>query len=244
MSGHSKWAQIKRKKAITDAKKGKAFTRFARAITVTAKEGGGDPSGNIRLRLAIETARKANMPYENVERAIRKGTGEGSEQAVVSVTYEAFGPAHATFLIEAVTDNRNRTLGQIRELLGNHGGRLGEAGTVAWMFMRKGYVVFDAAARTDALELVLIEAGAEDVEEQEGQMHVSCPPEALSAVQKVLADASLPLYEAEVHTEAKDPVVVSVEDRARVETLAELLEELDDVVSVTTNIADAVEDSQ
>ncbi len=236
MSGHSKWAQIKRKKAVTDTKKGQAFTRLARAITISAKEGGGDPSGNIRLRLAIDTARRANMPHDNIDRAIKKGTGEGLDQAVVTVLYEAFGPAGSAFLIEAVTDNTNRTLGSVREVLASRGGRLGESGTVAWMFVRKGHVAFPVGAKSDELELALIEAGAEDLEEQEGLVYVSCPPEAFGAVQHVLVKASVALKEAEVYTVANTPVTVADEDRERVEALVELLEALDDVVAVTTNV--------
>src|SRR5579884_1375806 len=163
MSGHSKWAQIKHKKAVVDARRGQQFTKLARAITVAARDGGGDPDGNPALALAIQKAKDASMPKDNIERAIAKGTGEGADaDAIETVLYEGYGPGGVALLIEALTDNRNRTGSEVRHLLSKHGGSLGEPGSVAYLFDKKGVVVVDAGRWTEDDLIVAIDAGAEE----------------------------------------------------------------------------------
>src|SRR3989442_7656771 len=164
MAGHSKWKQIKRKKAVTDARRGAAFTKLIREITIAARQGGGDPAGNARLRTAIEAAKAENMPWDNIDRAVKKGTGELAGVQYEEVTYEGYGPGGAAILVQATTDNANRTVAEIRHIFGRHGGNLGTANAVAWMFERKAQIVVDAAAaHEDAALEAALEAGADDV---------------------------------------------------------------------------------
>src|SRR6059036_1842712 len=163
MAGHSKWKQIKRKKAVTDARRGALFTKLIREITIAAKQGGGDPGGNARLRTAIDAAKAENMPLDNIERAVKKGTGELEGVTYEEVTYEGYGPGGAALLIQATTDNANRTVAEIRNVFSKHGGNLGAANAVAWMFDRKGQIVVDAKANEDATMEVALDAGADDM---------------------------------------------------------------------------------
>src|SRR3954454_8776263 len=183
MAGHSKWAGIKHKKAIVDARRGKLFTKLARGITVAAKEGGGDPEGNPPLALAIQKARDASMPKDNIERATAKGTGEGSDaDALEAVLYEGYGPGGVALLIEALTDNRNRTGADVRHLLGKHGGNLGEPGSVSYLFDKQGIIVVDAGAYSEDDLIVAIDAGAEDIAQDDDVFEVLTDPAALSDV--------------------------------------------------------------
>jgi YebC/PmpR family DNA-binding regulatory protein len=193
MAGHSKWAGIKHKKAIVDAKRGKLFTKLARAITVAAKEGGGDVDGNPRLALAVQKAKDASMPKDNIERAIAKGTGEGADAAALeTVVYEGYGPGGVALLVEAVTDNRNRTGSEVRHAFGKFGGSLGEPGSVAYLFDKKGVVVVDSASVSeDDLMAVALDAGAEDIVLEDGVFEVVCEPADLAPVREAVAGAGI-----------------------------------------------------
>src|SRR4051812_34483305 len=192
MAGHSKWAGIKHKKAIVDSRRGKLFTKLARAITVAAKEGGGDVEGNPRLALAVQKARDASMPKDNIERAIAKGTGEGSDaDALETVVYEGYGPGGVALLIEAVTENRNRTGADVRHLLSKNGGSLGEPGSVAYNFDKKGVIVVDAERYSEDDLMIAIEAGAEDISIDEDVFEVVTAPGDLAAVRAALEDADI-----------------------------------------------------
>ncbi|MCA9375821.1 MAG: YebC/PmpR family DNA-binding transcriptional regulator [Candidatus Doudnabacteria bacterium] len=237
MSGHSKWSTIKRKKGAADAKRGQIFTRHARMITLAAKQGGGNPEMNFALRLAIDNARNVNMPNDTIERAIKKGAGEGGADSVQSVVYEAYGPANVAFLIEGVTDNTNRTLTDVKQALTKNGGSLGQGGTVAWQFARRGVLSFPTSAKKDDLELALIEAGADEIEVQADMVVVYTAPDSLQEVQKALSEASVEVEDSEITMLPNDPVEVSEDDQRRVNQLVEALEEVDDVVSVTTTMS-------
>ena len=183
MAGHSKWAGIKHKKAIVDARRGKLFTKLARAITVAAKEGGGDIEGNPALGLAVQKARDASMPKDNIERAIAKGTGEGADaEALEAVTYEGYGPGGVALLVEATTDNRNRTGSEVRHTFSKHGGNLGEPGSVAYLFDKKGVVVVDGERYSEDDLMVAIDAGAEDIGIDDDVFEITCEPSDLAAV--------------------------------------------------------------
>src|SRR5437899_4909636 len=185
MAGHSKWKQIKHKKAVTDAKRGAAFTKLIREITIAAKQGGGDPNGNARLRTAIDAAKAENMPSDNIDRAVKKGTGELEGVQYEEVMYEGYGPGGAAILIEATTDNANRTVAEIRHIFGRHGGNLGTANAVAWMFERKAQILVDAApAHEDAALEAALEAGADDVVRDGDQLVVTGPMSRLHAIQE------------------------------------------------------------
>ena len=186
MAGHSKWASIKHKKAATDAKRGKLFTKLARAITVAAREGGGDPAGNHTLAAAVEKAKSYSMPKDNIQRAIDKGTGEGEAGTIERVLYEGYGPAGTALLVEALTDNRNRTGSEVRNAFDRHGGNLGEPGSVAWQFEKKGVVLLDGSRYGEDDVIGAIDAGAEDVVEDEDTLKVTCEPQSLTAVREAL----------------------------------------------------------
>src|SRR3982750_1885879 len=199
MAGHSKWAGIKHKKAIVDAKRGKLFTKLARAITVAAKEGGGDPEGNPPLALAVQKAKDASMPKDNIERAIAKGTGEGADaDALEAVLYEGYGPGGVALLVEALTDNRNRTGSEVRHTFSKHGGNLGEPGSVAWQFDKKGTVVVDADRYSEDDLMVAIDAGAEDVAQDENVWEIVPAPADLQAVRQALEEAGVEMQNAEL----------------------------------------------
>jgi len=236
MAGHSKWKQIKRKKAVTDARRGAAFTKLIREITIAARQGGGDPAGNPRLRTAIEAAKAENMPWDNIDRAIKKGAGGLDGVQYEDVTYEGYGPGGAAILIQATTDNANRTVAEIRYLFTRHGGNLGAANSVAWMFDRKAQIVVDAGqADEDAALEVALEAGAEDVARDGDQLIVTGPTSQLHAIQERLKARGLAVQSAEIAMTPKSTVKVEGTDAKRLLGLIEELEELDDVAKVFSN---------
>jgi YebC/PmpR family DNA-binding regulatory protein len=238
MSGHSKWSTIKHKKAATDAKRGKAFTRLAKEITVAAREGGGDPAGNVRLRLAIDKARANNMPKDNIERAVKRGTGELEGGELFEIAYEAYAPHGIAMLIEVMTDNKNRTLAEVRHVLNKYGGSMAEAGSVAWQFSRKGYfhILPNQVEDQDTLFMTAAEAGAEDVEFGEDGAEIYCDLDSFQTVRSTLEEAGYPLEEASVYYEAKNRVELERQPTSQIMNLVELLEELDDVQDVYTSM--------
>ena len=236
MAGHSKWKQIKRKKAVTDSRRASAWTKLIREITVAAKAGGGDPSGNARLRLAIDVARAANMPNENIERAIKKGTGELEGASYEEVTYEGYGPGGTALYIEGSTDNANRTVAEIRHAFSRNGGNLGATNSVAWMFDRKGVLTIDATRHDEdqALEDAL-EAGAEDFVREGDQYLVSTATTTLHAVQDALRAKGYRIEAAEIAMVPQNTVKVEGAEADRLLRLIDALEELDDVSKVFSN---------
>lgn len=237
MSGHSKWSTIKRKKAAEDAKRGKIFSRLAKEITVAARLGGGDPEGNPRLRAAIAAAKMENMPKENILRAIKKGTGESGSSDYEEVIYEGYGPEGVAFMVQSLTDNKNRTVADLRHLFAKYGGSLGEPGCVAWMFEKKGVIVFDkGAVDEDALLEAALECGAEDVQPTESQYEVLTDPTRFVEVKEALeARGFIPVF-AELQLHPKTTVHIEEEERARrVLKLVESLEDHDDVNDVFAN---------
>lgn len=244
MSGHSKWAQIKRKKGVADVKKGQLFTRLGREISIAAREGGGDPSANFALRLAIEKARAANMPKENIERAIKRGTGELQEEGgrLEEVMYEGYGAGGVALLVQVLTDNRNRTAAEIRHLFTRGGGNLAATNAVAWMFEKKGVVTIENAKTPDDLALELVDAGAEDYKVDGSILELYCAPENLKTLREALEKRKIPFANAELAWIAKNPVKVNDEQAVSTLKLMESLEEHDDVQKVYTNldISDAV----
>jgi len=230
MAGHSKWKQIKRKKAVTDSRRASAWTKLIREITVAAKAGGGDPGGNPRLRLAIDTARAANMPNDNIDRAIKKGTGELEGAVYEEVTYEGYGPGGTAIYIEGSTDNANRTVAEVRHALSRNGGNLGATNSVAWMFDRKGLITIDAAGRDEdrAMEDAL-DAGADDFAREGDQFVVSTTPTSLHAVQDALREKGYPVDSAEIAMVAKSTVKVEGAEAERLLKLIDALEELDEL---------------
>jgi YebC/PmpR family DNA-binding regulatory protein len=236
MAGHSKWKQIKRKKAVTDAKRGALFTRLIREITIAARAGGGDPAGNARLRTAIDAAKAENMPQDNIERAVKKGTGELEGVEYHEITYEGYGPGGAAILIDVTTDNPNRTVADIRHQFARHGGNLGAANSVAWMFDRRGQIVLDATKVDEdtAMEAAL-DAGAEDLVRDGDSFVVTTPANQLHAVQEALAGKQLPIQTSEVALIPKSTVRVEGGDAKKLLALMETLEEMDDVAKVSSN---------
>ncbi len=238
MSGHSKWSSIKHKKGAADAKRGKLFSKLSRAIIVAAKEGGPDPAGNLALQNAVEKARSYSMPKDTIERAIAKGAGEGSDAAAFeTVVYEGYGPEGVAVLVEALTDNRNRTAAEVRHLFSKHGGNLGASGVVAWQFERRG-VVLVAAEGVDEDELVLAaaEGGADDVELDGSSFQVLSGPEALSSVRQAVEAAGFTVEAAELSMVPKLTVAIDEESTAkRIVHLVEGLEENEDVQEVYAN---------
>jgi YebC/PmpR family DNA-binding regulatory protein len=236
MAGHSKWAGIKHKKAIVDARRGKLFTKLARAITVAAKEGGGDPDGNPSLQLAIQKAKDASMPKDNIERAIAKGTGEGGDaDALESVIYEGYGPGGVAMLVEAVTDNRNRTGAEMRHAFSKHGGNLGEPGSVAYLFDKRGLIIVDGERYSEDDLLPAIEAGAEDIAVDENVFEVLTEPSDLTAVRAALDEAGIAIEQAEVTQRPKTLVPLDEDTAKKVLKLVETLEDNDDVDNVHAN---------
>ena len=238
MSGHSKWASIKHKKKATDAKRGQEFTKLSRAIIVAVRDGGPDPANNLALQNAIEKARQASMPKDNIERAIARASGEGADAAAYeTVTYEGYGPGGVAVFVEALTDNRNRTASDVRHLFSKHDGNLGESGVVAWLFERKGVVLVPAdGVDEDELTLAAADAGADDVELEESTFRVTCAPEQLSAVRAALEAAGFSVEDAQPTMLPK--TTVAVEDEATARKLVRLmdsLEENDDVQGVYAN---------
>ncbi len=236
MSGHSKWAQIKRKKAVVDAKRGQAFTRLIREITVAAREGGGEPDFNPRLRLAVDTAKAANMPQENIDRAIKRGTGELEGVSYEEVVYEAYGPGGVALYIEATTDNLNRTVAEIRHRLERHGGNLGTTGSVAWQFDRKGQIYVDAKRyHEEAVLEAALDVGAEDVESLSGEFVVTTEVSALHGVQNALGKAGIEFSQAELAMIPQSEVPVTGVEAQRLLKLLDALDSHDDVQRVSSN---------
>jgi YebC/PmpR family DNA-binding regulatory protein len=236
MAGHSKWAGIKHKKAIVDARRGKLFTKLARAITVAAKEGGGDVDGNPSLGLAVQKAKDASMPKDNIERAIAKGTGEGGDaDALEAVTYEGYGTAGVAILVEATTDNRNRTSSEVRHTFSKHNGNLGEPGSVAYLFDKKGIVVVDSARYSEDDLMVAIDAGAEDIGTDDDMFEITCEPADLAAVRAALDEAGIEVESAEVAQLPKTRVELDEDGATKLMRLIEGLEDLDDVDAVHAN---------
>jgi YebC/PmpR family DNA-binding regulatory protein len=236
MAGHSKWKQIKHYKAAADAKRGAQFTKLIREITIAAKQGGGDPTGNPRLRTAIENARAASMPKDNIERAVKKGTGELEGVDYTDVMYEGFGPGGVALLIQAVTDNPTRTVAEVRHKLSRGGGNLGATNSVAWMFDRKGQISIDAAANNeDATLEAALDAGAEDLEREGDQFVVTTDPASLQTVKTALEARGIHAREAEVAWVPKNTVRVEGKTAESLLKLLEELEDLDDVQKVEAN---------
>ncbi len=236
MSGHSKWHSIKHKKAIVDQRRGQHFTKLARAVTVAAREGGGDPDGNPGLALAIQKARDASMPKDNIERAIAKGTGEGVDaDQIETVLYEGYGPGGVALLIEALTDNRNRTGADVRHALSKHGGSLGEPGSVSYLFDKRGVIVVDASRYDEDELIVAIDAGAQDIALDEDVYEIVTEPGALGPVRQALRDADVEIESADLTQRPKVRVPIEEADAARLMRLIDVLEESDDVGAVHAN---------
>jgi YebC/PmpR family DNA-binding regulatory protein len=238
MSGHSKWSTIKRAKGITDAKRSAVFTKVAREISVAARQGGGDPDANYRLRLAIEKARSVNMPADNIKRTIDKATGGGEAEQFEEIVYEGYGPGGVAVLVEAATDNRNRTAAEVRSIFTKTGGQLAGSGAVAWQFEPRGLiaVVRDGTVDPDEVALAAIDAGAEDVDtDSEDQVDIYTSPADLEAVRKALESAGVPVDSAESTMVAKQTVELDSHKARQALRLVELLEDLDDVQRVTAN---------
>jgi YebC/PmpR family DNA-binding regulatory protein len=236
MSGHSKWHSIKHKKAVVDARRGQHFTKLARAITVAAREGGGDVDGNPGLALAVQKARDASMPKDNIERAIAKGTGEGVDaDQIETVVYEGYGPGGVALLIEAFTDNRNRTGADVRHLLSKHGGNLGEPGSVSYLFDKHGVIVLDANRYDEDDLMPAIDAGAEDISLDDDVLEVVTEPGDLVAVREALRAAGVDIESADVTQRPKSRVPLDESDAAKLLKLIDALEESDDVSAVHAN---------
>ncbi len=236
MSGHSKWASIKHKKAVVDQRRGQHFTKLARAITVAAREGGGDTSGNPGLALAVQKARDASMPKDNIERAIAKGTGEGVDaDQIETVLYEGYGPGGVALLIQALTDNRNRTGADVRHAFSKYGGNLGEPGSVSYLFDKQGVVVVDASRYDEDDLMVAIDAGAQDISRDDDVLEIITGPGDLTAVRSALVDAGVDIESADVTQRPKSRVPLQEAEAARLMKLIDALEESDDVSDVHAN---------
>lgn len=236
MSGHSKWATIKRKKAKTDAQRGKVFTKLIKELMVAAREGGGDESSNARLRTAIASAKSANMPVANIERAIKKGTGELEGESYEEVIYEGYGPGGVAILMEVLTNNKNRTVADIRHHLTKHGGNLGESGCVAWMFEKKGVIVLNGdGVDEDELMMLVLDAGADDLKLEEGMFEILTEPESFEAVKNALLENSISVESAELTMLPKNTIKVEGSPAVRLLKLMDLLEDLEDIQQVYAN---------
>jgi YebC/PmpR family DNA-binding regulatory protein len=236
VSGHSKWATIKRKKGAADAKRGQLFSKLSRAIIVAAKEGGGDPESNATLAAAIQKARDNSMPKDNIERAIQRGAGGSDGEAYEAIMYEGYGPAGVAIICQILTDNRNRTAADVRHIFTKNGGSLGTPGSVAWQFDRKGVIMLDSGAvDEDALMEAAMEAGAEDIAEDGSQWQITTDPMDFTAVRKALEDAGLPYVSAELTMLPKTTVAPEEKEARQLLRLMDLLEENDDVQDVYAN---------
>ncbi|MBE3574117.1 MAG: YebC/PmpR family DNA-binding transcriptional regulator [Firmicutes bacterium] len=238
MSGHSKWANIKHQKEKTDAQRGKAFTKITREIVVAAKQGGGDPKANMRLRMAIQKARSVNMPMENIQRAIKRALGATESEAYEEAVYEGYGPGGGAIMLDILTDNRNRTAGEIRYLFSKFGGNLGEAGCVAWMFDTRGLIVVQkegCSLSEDDLMMAALEAGAQDVQAAGDVYEILTEPGDLEKVQEALEAKGISILEAQVSRIPKTTVDLNAQDAARAARLVEALEDHDDVQNVYAN---------
>lgn len=236
MAGHSKWANIQHRKKAQDAKRGKIFTRLVREISVAAREGGGDPESNPRLRLAIDKANGANVPKDNIERAIKKATGELEGVNYESLRYEGYGPGGVAVMVDCLTDNRNRTVAAVRHAFNKHGGNLGTDGSVAYLFEKKGVIQFAPGADEDAIMETALEAGAEDiVTDEDGSIEVLTAPDSFEAVRDALRAASLAFEEAEITQRASTSTEVDIETGQKVLAFLDVLEDLDDTQDVWSN---------
>lgn len=232
MSGHSKWSTIKHKKAASDAKRGKIFTRIAKELTLAAREGGGDPASNTTLRLAIAKAKESNMPKDNIEKAIKRGTGEIEGGELIDAVYEAYGPHSVGILIEVVTDNRNRAIADVRHAVNKYGGTMAEAGAVSWQFKRKGYISITDPVDQDELFLVAADAGADDIQFNEDVTEIYVELESFRAVQEALEAAGYKMDESSLIFDPSNRVELSQAQSLQVMNLIEKIEELDDVQNV------------
>ncbi len=238
MSGHSKWSTIKRRKGAEDAKRGKIFTRLGRDITMATREGGGDENSNPRLKLAVLKARQANMPKDNIERAIKKGTGElEGANTIEEITYEAYGLEGVALIIEVVTDNKNRTLAEVKHAINRAGGSLAASGSVSWQFTMKGYITVPSTGKDfEEIFMVAAEAGADDVSEEDDMFIIYTPREKYGAVAQALADAGYDTDESELQWKPQNETQVSTDKAIANLKLIEMLEDLDDTQSVATNL--------
>ena len=236
MSGHSKWHSIKHKKGAADAKRGKLFTRIIKELTVAARDGGGDPDSNPRLRTVIADAKAANMPADNIRRAIRRGTGEEPGVHYEAVTYEGYGPGGAALLVEVLTDNKNRAVGEIRHLLTKHGGNLGSSNSVAWLFDKRGYVLVDReAVDEEALMTAAIDAGADDLRDDGGSWEIISAPESFDAVAEAVRALGVEPTSAQVAMLPQNSVVLEGKPARQMMKLMDALEDLDDTRHVWSN---------
>lgn len=236
MSGHSKWHSIKHKKGALDAKRGKLFTKFIKEITVAARSGGGDPEGNARLRKAIADAKAGNMPNDTIDRAIRRGTGEEEGVNYEEITYEGYGPGGVALMVQSMTDNRNRTVAEIRHIFSKNGGNLGESGSVGWMFEKKGYIVVDKKARSEEeLFELAIEAGADDLRDDEDTFEIITSPDAFDGVLTAVKNAGIEPQVAEIEMVPQNYIRLAGGDARQMLKLMEALEDHDDVQKVSAN---------
>jgi YebC/PmpR family DNA-binding regulatory protein len=237
MSGHSKWSQIKRQKAVTDQKRGQAFTKLGRNISIAVKNGGSpDPEFNFKLRMAIEQARTYGMPNENIERAIKRASGEGKE-AIEAVTYEGYGPGGSAFLVEAATDNKNRTTANIRSLFSKHDGRMGEQGSVSWMFESKGQVLVEKQEGMEELALELIDLGVEDVKGSEEGFEIYTLPLDLEKIKAHIENKGIKILNAEVVMRPQQSLTLSDPDKHKAMALTNALSDDEDVINVHSNVS-------
>jgi len=240
MSGHSKWATIKRKKGATDAARGRLFTRLIKEITIAARNGGGNPEGNPRLRLAIQTAKSSNMPADNIKRAIQKGTGELPGVAYEEVTFEGYGPGGVAILVDVVTDNNNRTVSEMRHVFSRNNGNLGQAGSVAWMFSKKGSITVPKGSQKsplteDDLLNIILEAGADDMQNDAEEYTITTSPASFDAVKKALEDKGIVVEHASLQMVPQNTIKVTGKEAEQLLKLMEALEEHDDVQNVSAN---------
>jgi YebC/PmpR family DNA-binding regulatory protein len=236
MSGHSKWATIKRKKASIDAKRGNMFTKLIKEVTIAARQGGGDPNGNPRLRLAIDNAKAANMPNDNIDRAIKKATGELEGVTYTEITYEGYAQAGIAVLVECATDNKNRTVAEVRHHFTKNGGTMGESGSVAWMFSRKGVITIqrEGKAEDDVMEVIL-DAGADDLQTEDEYFIVTTSLESFEPVRKTVIEKGFKVENASLQWLAKNTITIAGEEAEKVGKLIEALEDCDDVQNVYSN---------
>lgn len=237
MSGHSHWATIKHKKGAIDAKRGKLWSKLSRAIIIAARNGGGDPVMNLKLRYAIDKAREVSMPKDNIERAIKRGTGDLEGQHFEEITYEGYGPGGVAILVDVLTDNRNRTAGEIRKIFERSGGKMGSAGAVSYLFDRKGTFAIDAAATDeDTLMALILDAGADDLKKTGSTFEITCDPGSFSAVKTALEKANIAVANAEIRQVPKVPKDVDTETGQKVMRLWDVLDDHDDVQHVSTDL--------
>ncbi len=237
MSGHSHFKTVKATKDANDAKKGKVFSKIARVITLAVKEKGKDLVTNAKLKTAIEQAKQFNMPKENIERAIKKGTGELVSENLEEVSFEGFGPGGITIIIEGITDNKNRTLGEVKAILNQYGGKMAGEGAVKWMFNRKGYITINCEGKsTEELELLVIELGAEDVKRQENMLEVYTQPEDLENIKKILEEKNLKIESTSLEWIAKEKITINDKDKEKAQKLFEALDENDAIQDIYSNL--------